>query len=159
MKFQVLKVAALLLVLLCSASAPSEALGGWASTSERQAGAGGPAEDPWPLGDARDNLPGQSSKGSHRSAGAWKVMEEVSTSKAMAKAMLSRDEQKPLGKPRRRPLQPFHSRSLGPSHHLKGYGKFNEDTVSTTLPLLARMRVWTEGLQGDQEREVPAPCS
>lgn len=156
MKVQALTVAALLLVPLCSAPAPSEALGGRASTPERQPGAGGPGEDPWPPGDGADNLPGQGSEGSRPPAGAWEVMGEAppgsgSPSKAMAKLPPGSGEQDPPGKARRLLPQPSRSRSPGLSHHLKGHGKFNGDTVSTTHPRAARMRVRTEGLQGDRE--------
>lgn len=136
MKVQALTVTALL-VLLCSALAPSEALGGRAGTPERQPGAGGPGKDSWPPEDGADDLPGQGSEGSSFPASAWEVMGEAppgsgSPSKAMAKIPGASGKQGPPGKPRRLPPQPSRSRSPGLSHHLKGHGKFNGDTVSTT---------------------------
>lgn len=149
MKVEVLTVVALLLVLLCSAPAPSEALGGWAGTPSRQLGVGGPREDLWPPGDGEDSLPGQGSDGSQPLAGAWEVMGARTPSKAMAKPPLGSGEQDPRSKPRRHPPQPSRSRRL--SHHLKGHGKFNGDTVSTTHPRPAGIKVCMGGLQRDQE--------
>lgn len=150
MKTPALMVTALLLVLLSSAPAPSEALGGWASTPERQPGAGGHGEDPRPPADGGDNLPGHGLEGSRPQAGVWELVREAppvsrSPSKAMAKLPLGSSKQDPPGKPRRLPLQSSHSRSSGLSLYLKGHGKFNEDTVSTTRPRPARMWVCTEG--------------
>ncbi|GAB0176968.1 hypothetical protein GRJ2_000162000 [Grus japonensis] len=135
MKVQVLTVAVFLVVLLCSALAPSEALGGRAGALERQPGAGSPGEDSWPPGDRGNNLPGQGTEGSHPPASAWEVMGEAlprsrSPSKAVAKPPLGSGEQDPPGKPRRLPPQPSRSRSPGLSHRLKGHGKFNGDTHS-----------------------------
>lgn len=146
MKVQALMVTALLLVLLSSAPAPSEAVGGRAGTRERQPGTGSHGEDPRAPGDGGDNLPSQGSEGSHPLSGAWEVMGEASPSsrspsKAMAKPPLGSSKQDPLGKLRRLPRQPSRSRSLGLSHHLKGHGKFNGDTVSTSHLGPARMRV------------------
>ncbi|XP_014792718.1 PREDICTED: uncharacterized protein LOC106885232 [Calidris pugnax] len=135
MKVQVLSVTALLLVLLSSAPAPSEALGGHTSTLKRQLGAEGHGEDPRALGDGGDNLPRQGLVGSHPLAGAWEVMGEMSPSsgspsKALAKPSPGSSEPQPLGKLRRHPRQPSRSRSPGLSHHLKGHGRFNGDTHS-----------------------------
>ncbi|XP_074438496.1 uncharacterized protein LOC141741553 [Larus michahellis] len=135
MKVQALTVTALLLVLLSSAPAPSEAVGGRAGTRERQPGPGSHGEDPRAPGDGGDNLPSQGSEGSHPLSGAWEVMGEASPSsrspsKAMAKPPLGSSKQDPLGKLRRLPRQPSRSRSPGLSHHLKGHGKFNGDTHS-----------------------------
>lgn len=154
MKVQALTVTTLLLVLLCSAPAPSGALGSQAGNLERQAGARGPEEAPWPPGDGGDKLPGQGSERSHSLASAWKVMREAQRSsrppsKAMAKALLGTGEQVPPGKPWRLPLPPSHSRIPRLGHHLKDYGKFNSDTVSTACPRPAGERVWVGGLQGD----------
>lgn len=139
MKVQALTVTTLLLVLLCSAPAPSGVLGSQAGNLERQAGTGGPGEAPWPPGDGGDKLPGQGSERSHPLASAWKVMREAhpssrSPSKAMAKALLGNGEQVPPGKPWRLAVQPSRSRIARLSHHLKDYGKFNSDTVSTACP-------------------------
>ncbi|XP_065692990.1 uncharacterized protein [Patagioenas fasciata] len=135
MKVQALKVTMLLLVLLCTAPAPSETLGGWSRALERQLRAGAPGEHPWPPADGGDNLPQQGSSGSHPLAGAWEVIEEVpsgsrSPSKAMTKSARSSGDQDLPRKPRSVPPQPSHSRSPGLSHLLKGYGKFNGDTHS-----------------------------
>lgn len=139
MKVQALTVTMLLLVLLCSAPAPSGVLGSQAGNLERQAGTGDPGEAPWPPGDGGDKLPGQGSERSHPLARAWKVMREAhpssrSPSKATAKALLGNGEQVPPGKPWRLAVQPSRSRIPRLSHHLKDYGKFNSDTVSTACP-------------------------
>lgn len=146
MKVQALRVTVLLLVLLCSAPAPSETLGGWARDLERQLGAGAPGEDPRPPADGGDNLPWQGSDGSHPLASAWEVMEEVppssrSPSKATTKPTRGSGDQDLPRKPRRVPPQPSRSRSPGLSHLQKGYGKFNGDTVSMACPWSARRRV------------------
>lgn len=139
MNVQALMVTTLLLVLLCSAPAPCGALGSQAGNLERQAGAGGPAEAPWPPGDGEDKLPGQGSERSHPLASAWKAMREAqpssrSASKATAKALLGRASR---------------SRSARLSHQLKDYGRFNSDTVRTTCPWTVRERVCAGGMQGD----------
>ncbi|XP_056364750.1 uncharacterized protein LOC130262022 [Oenanthe melanoleuca] len=130
MNVQALTVTTLLLVLLC----PSGALGLQASNLERQAGAGGPGEAPWPPGDGGDKLPGQGSERSHALAKAWKAMREAQpgsrSSKAMAKALQGRGEQLPPGKPWRLPGQPSRSRTARLSHQLSDFGKFNSDTHS-----------------------------
>ncbi|CAM9964656.1 unnamed protein product [Bubo scandiacus] len=135
MKVHVLTVTALLLVLLCSAPAPSEALRGWADAPGRQPGVGSPAEDPWPPGDGGDNLPRQGLEGSCPLAGAWEVMGEAlpssrSPSNALAKPPLGSSQQDPPSKPWKLPPQASRSRKPGLSHHLKGHGKFNGDTHS-----------------------------
>lgn len=153
MNIQTLTVTTLLLVLLCSAPAPFGALGSQAGNLERQAGAGSPEEASWPPRDGGNKLPGQGSERSHPLTNAWKVMREAhpssrSPSKAMAKALLGSGEQVPPGKPWRLPLKPSHSRTVRLSHHLKDYGKFNSDTVSTACPWTARERVCAGGLAG-----------
>lgn len=135
MSVQALTVTTLLLVLLCSAPAPSGALGSQPGNLERQARLGGPEEAPWPPGDGGDKLPGQGSERSHPLASAWKVMREAHPSsrvrsKAAAKAVLGSGEQVAPGKPWRLPLQPSRSRIARLSHHLKDFGKFNSDTHS-----------------------------
>lgn len=157
MNVQALTVTMLLLVLLCSAPAPSGALGSQAGNLERQAGAGGPAEAPWPPGDGGDKLPGQGSERSHPLANAWKVMREAhrssrSASKATAKALLGSGEQVPPGKPWRLPPQPSRSRSARLSHQLKDYGRFNSDTVRTACPWTERERVCAGGDAGGPVR-------
>ncbi|PKU36067.1 pseudouridine-metabolizing bifunctional [Limosa lapponica baueri] len=135
MKVQALSVTALLLVLLSSALALSEALGDHTSTLKGQPGAEGHGEDPRAPGDGGDNLPRQGLVGSHPLAGAWEVMGEASPSsgspsRALAKPSLGSSEQRPPSKLRRLPRQPSRSRIPGLSHHLKGHGKFNGDTHS-----------------------------
>ncbi|RMC02885.1 hypothetical protein DUI87_20078 [Hirundo rustica rustica] len=135
MSVQALTVTTLLLVLLCSAPAPSGALGSQAGNLERQAGVGGPGEAPWPPGDGGDELPGQGSERSRPLANAWKAMRAAHPSsrvrgKATAKALLGSGEQVAPGKPWRLPLQPSRSRIARLSHHLKDFGKFNSDTHS-----------------------------
>lgn len=139
MKSPALMVTVLLLVLLSSDLAPSEALGGRASAPERQPGVGDHGEDPQPPGGGGDNLPSHGTGGSHALASMWELVREVplssrSPSKAMAKPLLGRGEQDPPGRPRKLPAQPPCSQSPGLSHHLKGHGKFNGDTVSTAHP-------------------------
>lgn len=137
MNVQALAVTMLLLVLLCSVPALSGVLGSQASNLQRQAEAGLPEEAPWPPGDGGDRLPGQGSeRRTHPLASAWKVMREAhpssrSLSKATGRALLGSGEQVAPGKPWRLPLQPSRSRTARLSHHLKDYGKFNSDTVST----------------------------
>lgn len=156
MNVQVLTVTMLLLVLLCSAPAPSGALGLQAGNLERQAGTGGPEEAPWLSGHGGDKLPGQGSESSHPLANAWKAMREVqpssrSSSKALAKALLGTGEQLPPGKPWRLPLQPSRSRMARLSHHLRDYGKFNSDTVSTACPGTAGLVLGGAGCQGGSD--------
>lgn len=132
MNVKVLMVTALLLVLLCSAPAPSEALGSWTGILRKHPGVGGPGKDSRPPGDGGVNLPGQGLDRSHPVASAWEVMGARPPSKAMARPSLGSGEQDLHSKPWRHPPQPSRSRRL--SHHLKGHGKFNGDTVSTTHP-------------------------
>ncbi|XP_075285494.1 uncharacterized protein LOC142362308 isoform X2 [Opisthocomus hoazin] len=129
MKSPAAPVTALLLVLL------SSALGGRAGAPERQPGAGGHGEDPWPPGDGGDNLPRDSSEGSRLTASTREAMGEVPPgpkppSKATAKAPLGSSEQHRSRKPRGLPPQPSRSRTPGLSHLLKGHGRFNGDTHS-----------------------------
>lgn len=156
-----LRVAPLLLVLLSSAPEPSEALGGWASAPERQPGPGSHGKDPRAPGDGRDNLPRQGLERSRPAASMWELVAEAppssgSPSKAMAKPPLGSGEQDPPGKLRRLPRQPSRSRTLGLSHHLKGHGKFNGDTVSTTRSRPARMGI-CRGTRGEGRGQTPAP--
>ncbi|XP_063251639.1 uncharacterized protein LOC134549706 isoform X2 [Prinia subflava] len=135
MSVQALTIPTLLLVLFCSAPAPSGALGSQAGNLGRQAGAGGPEKAPWPPGDGGDKLPGQGSERSHPLADAWKALREAqpgsgSPSKAAARALPGSGEQLPPGRPWRLPALPSRSRTARRSHHLKDYGRFNSDTHS-----------------------------
>lgn len=122
-----LTAAALMLAQLSLAPAHIEVLGEWAALPARQLGAGGPTENHRPAGDGGDNQ----AYGSHPQVAVWEALaEHHPTSGAPCKATGS-SARDPPSRPRRSPPQPFRSRSLGLSHHLKGYGKFNSDTVST----------------------------
>lgn len=122
MKVWVLTAAALLLAQLSLAPAHVEALGDGAALPARQLGAWGPTDNHRPAGDGGDNQADDSRPQA--------LAEHRPGSGAPCKATSS-SMQDPPSRPRRSPPQPFRSRSLGLSHHLKGYGKFNSDTVST----------------------------
>ncbi|XP_040514952.1 uncharacterized protein LOC121106531 isoform X2 [Gallus gallus] len=121
MKVWVLTAAALLLAQLSLAPAHVEALGDGAALPARQLGAGGPTDNHRPAGDGGDN----EADDSHP-----QVLAEHHPGSGVPCKATGSGMQHPPSRPRRSPPQPFRSRSLGLSHHLKGYGKFNSDTHS-----------------------------